>query len=38
MAKDDQKDKCSYIWENGTYSVSKAYNYFIGHEYVDPAF
>jgi hypothetical protein len=28
----------SYIWGNGKYSVSKAYNHFIGHDYVHLAF
>jgi hypothetical protein len=36
LPEDDQKDKWSYIWENSTYSVSKAYNHFVGHEYVHP--
>jgi hypothetical protein len=33
-----QIDKWSYIWGNGSFSVSKVYNHFIGQEYVHPTF
>jgi hypothetical protein len=33
-----QDDVWSYIWGNGQYSVSKAYNHFIGHAHVHPSF
>jgi hypothetical protein len=34
----EQNDKWSYIWGNGNYVVSKAYDHLMGHEYVHPAF
>jgi hypothetical protein len=34
----DHNDKWSYIWGNGNYTVSKAYNHLMGQEYVHPAF
>jgi hypothetical protein len=38
LPKDGQMEKWTYIWINGTYFVSKAYNHFIGHEYVHSTF
>jgi hypothetical protein len=34
----EQNDKWSYIWGNDTYTVSKAYDHLMGHEYVHPTF
>jgi hypothetical protein len=34
----EKNDKWSYIWGNGTYTMSKTYDHLMGHAYVHPAF